>query len=66
MKFRFTLINLETGDVRHFGTLREISKLLNIEYHKIRSLYVCEEKIYLHPYLKELSKKYKIKKIEYE
>lgn len=64
MKFRFTLINLETEDVQHFGTLREISKALNIEYHKIRSLYVSEDKIYLHPFLKELSKKYKIIKIQ--
>lgn len=61
-KFRFTLTYLETGHTKNFRTLMEISEELKVPYHQIRGLCIIDDKLYLHPTMKELSKIYKITK----
>jgi hypothetical protein len=67
MNNKFILNQLdEEGNIvksKQMKTIREISKLLNIEYHQARLLYLLskkESKKGIHPLLKELSKKYSI------
>jgi hypothetical protein len=67
MQLKYLLNQLdEHGNVeksKPMKTLREISKLLNIEYHQARLLYLKSKqapKGSLHPLLKELSKRYSI------
>lgn len=56
----------EDGSViksKEMKTIREIAKLLGVEYHQARLLYLKStkgNKGSLHPFLKELSKKYSI------
>ena len=67
MNYKFLLNQLdEEGNItksKQVKTIREISKLLNIEYHQARLLYLLSKKDSkkgIHPLLKELSKKYSI------
>jgi hypothetical protein len=67
MNNKFLLNQLdEEGNIiksKEMKTIREINKLLNIEYHQARLLYLLskkETKKGIHPLLKELSKKYSI------
>jgi hypothetical protein len=67
MNYKFLLNQLnEEGNIiksKEMKTLREIAKLLNLEYHQARLLYLLSQKASkkgLHPLLKELSKKYSI------
>jgi hypothetical protein len=67
MNNKFILNQLdEEGNIvksKQMKTIREISKLLNVEYHQARLLYLLskkESKKGIHPLLKELSKKYSI------
>ena len=67
MNYKFLLNQLdEEGNIiksKEMKTIREINKLLNIEYHQARLLYLLskkETKKGIHPLLKELSKKYSI------
>ncbi len=67
MQLKYLLNQIdENGNVeksKPMKTLREISKLLNIEYHQARLLYLKSKKVpkgSLHPLLKELSKRYSI------
>jgi hypothetical protein len=67
MNYKFALNQLdEEGNIiksKEMKTIREISKLLNIEYHQARLLYLLSKKDSkkgIHPLLKELSKKYSI------
>ena len=67
MNYKFLLNQLdEEGNIikcKQMKTIREISKLLNIEYHQARLLYLLSKKDSkkgIHPLLKELSKKYSI------
>jgi len=67
MNYKFLLNQLnEEGNIiksKEMKTLREIAKLLNLEYHQARLLYLLSQKTSkkgLHPLLKELSKKYSI------
>jgi hypothetical protein len=56
----------EDGSViksKEMKSIKEISKLLNVEYHQARLLYFKHKKGNkgsIHPFLKELSKKYSI------
>ena len=65
-KFRVQILN-DDGSVQVemcFKSYRAIAKTLNLEYHVVRSLeQLTENKVtrkYLHPTLKELSKKFKV------
>ena len=67
MNYKFLLNQVdEEGNIqktKQMKTIREISKLLNIEYHQARLLYLLSKKDSkkgIHPLLKELSKKYSI------
>ena len=60
--FRFTLHTLCNDTSIQFRTLKDISEFLNLPYHKVRSLSLSDEKIFLHKEIKELSKQYKIVK----
>ena len=67
MQIKFLLNQLgEDGEVlksKEVKTLRDCAKLLNIEYHQARLLHLNSKKTSkgnLHPFLKELSKKYSI------
>jgi len=63
MKFRFTLENLETGIKTEYKTLKALSEnteLNHLPYHKIRSLSLSSDKLFLHNEIKELAKKYRI------
>jgi hypothetical protein len=60
---RIQLINLETGDIAQYKTLKDLSENINIPYHLCRSLLLSDDKLYLHPKTKELAKKYKVIKI---
>ena len=64
MNYKFLLNQLdETGNIiksKEMKTIRDISKILNIEYHQARLLYLLSKKTSkkgIHPLLKELSKK---------
>ena len=65
MNYKFLLNQLdEEGNIvksKQMKTIREISNLLNIQYHQARLLYLLSKKDSkkgIHPLLKELSKKY--------
>lgn len=65
MKFKFILQKLkEDGNIekeKEFRTLREISDILNIEYHQTRAIYLYNtKKTNLHPFLKDLITTYRI------
>ena len=67
MNNKFLLNQLdEEGNIiksKEMKTIRDISKILNIEYHQARLLYLLSKKTSkkgIHPLLKELSKKYSI------
>ena len=64
MLFKFIFENLQTGEKKPIKTLREIAGELGIEYHHARSLFLQSSpdtaKKFLHPYIKQLSSKYKI------
>lgn len=67
MQLKYLLNQLsEDGSViksKEMKSIRDIAKLLGIEYHQARLLYLKskkENKGSLHPFLKELSKKYSI------
>jgi hypothetical protein len=60
---RIQLLNLETGDITKYKTLKELSDKINLPYHLCRSLLLSDDKLYLHPKTKELTKKYKVSKI---
>lgn len=60
---RIQLLNIETGDITKFKTLKELSDTIQIPYHICRSLLLSDDKLYLHPKTKELLKKYKVSKI---
>lgn len=67
MNYKFLLNQLdEEGNItksKQMKTIREISKLLNIEYHQARLLYLLSKKDTkkgIHPLLKSLSQKYSI------
>ena len=67
MNYKFLLNQLDEEGIiiksKQMKTIREISKLLNIEYHQARLLYLLSKKDSkkgIHPLLKELSKKYSI------
>ena len=62
MKFRITLENLETGELTNFKTLKDLSEHLKIPYHQVKSILISEDKLFLHPHIKELCSKYKITK----
>ena len=67
MNYKFLLNQLDEEGIiiksKQMKTIREISKLLNIEYHQARLLYLLSKKDSkkgIHQLLKELSKKYSI------
>ena len=60
MKYKFVLKNLETGSTVQYRTLKEIVDFLEVPYHQARSLYLADQKQYLHPKIKELYTKYRI------
>ena len=62
MKFRFALEILETGEIKQFKTLKDMSEYLDIPYHQTKSIMISEDKIFLHPHIKILANKYKITK----
>jgi hypothetical protein len=62
MKFKFTLENKKTHSTENYRTLQEIAEVLNITYHQSWEFSKVEEKQYSHPFLKNLSKTYKISK----
>ena len=67
MNYKFLLNQLDEEGIiiksKQMKTIREISKLLNIEYHQARLLYLLSKKDTtkgIHPLLKSLSQKYSI------
>lgn len=62
LKFRFTLTYVETGEKTNFKTLKDIAKKIDIPYHQARSILLCDDKLYLHPKIEQLTKTYKIEK----
>ena len=67
MQFKYLLNQLdENGNIqksKEIKSIRECAKLLGIEYHQARLLYLKSKngtKGSLHPLLKEMSKKYSI------
>ena len=66
MNLKYILQILDTDGTikteKELKTLRELEKLLNIEYHQCRQLYLYNKKKVkrAHPFLLELSKRYKI------
>jgi hypothetical protein len=65
MNNKFLLQQLDdNGNVikeKEMKTLKLISELLNIEYFQARQLYLhCKKNTKAHPFLKELSKTYRI------
>ena len=66
MKFKFIIQFLENdGTIKselHIKTLRDLEKMLNIEYHQCRQLYLFNKKETkrAHPFLLELSKRFRI------
>jgi len=64
-KFEVRIINVDgTFETILYKTLREICAKHSIEYHHARSLYLesrpDSKKKYLHPYLKDISKRIQI------
>jgi len=62
MKFRFILENNLTKEKINFRTLKELSEFINVPYHQTRSIYLADEKLFLHPQIKKLKEDYKIYK----
>lgn len=63
MKFRFELLIIETGEIKQFGTMKQIGEYLNIPAHQVKTILISDEKIFLHPHIKELCNKYKITRL---
>ncbi len=62
MIFRLTLINLQTSQEKQYRTMKELSNDINLPYHQCLSILKADDKIFLHPKIKELRKIYFIKK----
>ena len=62
--FRFTLKDLTNETTINFKTLKEISEFLDLPYHKVRSLSLSDNKIFLHKEIKDLRKQYEIIKAQ--
>ena len=62
--FRFTLKDLTNETTINFKTLKEISEFLDLPYHKVRSLSLSDDKIFLHKEIKDLRKQYQIIKAQ--
>jgi len=62
--FRFTLKDLTNETTINFKTLKEISEFLDLPYHKVRSLSLSDDKIFLHKEIKDLRKQYQIIKTQ--
>jgi acid phosphatase class B len=62
MKNKFILEIIESGEILHFKSMREIADKLGIDYHAARGLYIynTKGKKHLHAITKSLSQKYKI------
>ena len=62
MNYKFILETFETGEKKHFKTMRDINSHLGIDYHKARGLYIynTKGKKHIHSITKSLSEKYKI------
>ena len=65
VKFEVQIISPDDSVVKiQYKTLREICLVHSVEYHHARSLYLesrpDSKKKYLHPYLKDISKRIKI------
>lgn len=60
---RIQLLNLETGDITKYKTLKDLSEDIKLPYHLCRTLLLSDDKLYLHPKTKEFTKKYKVSKI---
>ena len=57
---KFILEFKTSGEIIEFKSLRDISKLLNIEYHQIRSIYNSKNKKFVHPVIKHYCDLYDI------
>ena len=44
MNYKFILETFETGEKKHFKTMRDISNHLGVDYHKARGLYIYNTK----------------------
>lgn len=62
--FRFILKDLTNETTINFKTLKEISEFLDLPYHKVRSLSLSDDKIFLHKEIKDLRKQYQIIKAQ--
>ncbi len=65
IKFMVEIIDADGSSSKiQYKTLRAICEVHSIEYHHARSLYLesrhDSKKKYLHPYLKDISKRFKI------
>jgi len=60
MTKKFILEYKQTGNTIECKSLREISLMLKIEYHQIRSIYLCDKKQFLHPVIKNYCDLYRI------
>lgn len=57
---KYILTFKQTGDIQEFKSLKNISKLLNIEYHQVRSIYQAKNKKFIHPIIKAYCELYDI------
>ena len=48
-QFRFNLQDIETGEIKPFKTLKDVSVFLDIKPHQARTFLLASEKLYLHP-----------------
>ncbi len=60
MKLKFVLENKQNGEIKQYKSLKEISKVLDMDYHQIRSIYSSDKKKFLHPIIKRYCEIYKI------
>ena len=62
MNYKCILETFESGEKKHFKTMRDISNYLGVDYHKARGLYIfnTKGKKHIHSITKSLSEKYKI------
>ena len=44
MNYKFILETFESGEKKHFKTMRDISNHLGVDYHKARGLYIYNTK----------------------
>lgn len=57
---KFILEYKKNGNTVECKSLKEIAKLLDIEYHQIRSIYQANGKKFLHPIIKNYCEFYRI------